>query len=65
MNDEITKEYLVLFNGITNAIQELQSMAVRLAMLQRDAEQAYIDRGCPDDPAAAPATETPEAIKEV
>lgn len=42
MNDEITKEYLILFNGITNTIQELQSMAVRLAMLQRDAEQAYI-----------------------
>ena len=40
-------------------------MAVRLALLQRDAEQAYIDRGCPNDPAAAaPATETPEAINE-
>ena len=31
--DEITKEYKILFNGITGAISELQATIIRLSIL--------------------------------
>ena len=46
---ELSKEYLVLFHGISSVAKELQSITVQLAILQQQAEQAYIDRIC-DDP---------------
>lgn len=39
---ELSKEYTLLFNGITDTIQELQALSNRLATLQLQAEELYI-----------------------
>lgn len=39
---ELSKEYTLLFNGITDTIQELQTLSNRLAALQLQAEELYI-----------------------
>lgn len=43
---ELTKEYSVLFNGITDTISELEEMLVRLKELQQKAEDAYLSEAC-------------------
>lgn len=48
--DNITKEYALLFNGITSIISELQGITVRLASLQQQAEQLYLDRTSENEP---------------
>lgn len=48
--DNITKEYTLLFNGITTIISELQTITVRLASLQQQAEQIYLDRTSESEP---------------
>lgn len=44
MND-VKKEYIVLFNGITDAIDSLQKQIDRLKFLQVKAEEIYIENG--------------------
>ena len=39
---KLSKEYTLLFNGITDTIQELQTLSNRLAALQLQAEELYI-----------------------
>ena len=46
--DELSKEYLVLFHGISSIVNELQSIMIRLGSLQQQAEQVYIERTCDD-----------------
>ncbi len=43
--EKISKEYKILFNGISMAIDQLQGLSMRLVMLQQQAEQEYIQRG--------------------
>lgn len=38
----MTKEYTLLFNGITRAIEELDRLRAELARLQCEAEEMYI-----------------------
>ena len=38
----MTKEYTMLFNGITQAIEELDRLREELIVLQRAAEEAYM-----------------------
>lgn len=40
---EITKEYSILFNGITETIENLESAISLLKKLQQRAEEAYIE----------------------
>ena len=47
---ELTKEYLFLFNTITRTQQELQRLEEALLQAQRTAEEPYLERT--DDPAA-------------
>ena len=47
---ELTKEYLFLFNTITRTQQELQRLEEALLQAQRTAEELYLKRT--DDPAA-------------
>lgn len=46
---ELTKEYLFLFNTITRTQQELQRLEEALLQAQRTAEELYLERT--DDPA--------------
>ena len=41
--DELNKEYTLLFNGVTDTIQQLELIAQRLKKLQARAEEAYLD----------------------
>ena len=41
--DELNKEYTLLFNGITDAIQQLEVLTQRLKRLQTRAEEAFLD----------------------
>ena len=50
--DNITREYTLLFNGITSTISELQAITFRLAGLQQAAEQLYIERSNESEPEA-------------
>ncbi len=43
--NEMNREYSLLFNGITQAIDDLNQMAQRLENLQLAAENYYICRG--------------------
>ncbi len=43
--EQMSSEYKLLFNGITTAISELQSLSIKLAVLQQKAEEQYIQRG--------------------
>ena len=47
---ELTKEYLFLFNTIIRTQQELQRLEEALLQAQRTAEELYLERT--DDPAA-------------
>ena len=40
---EITKEYLLLFNAITDTVQFLDSLRLKLIDVQRIAEEMYIN----------------------
>lgn len=40
---QLGKEYTTLFNGITDAIEELNQLAIRLSVLQCTAENFYIE----------------------
>lgn len=59
--DELSKEYLVLFHGISSIAKELQSITIQLAILQQQAEQAYIERTC-DGPEITSTQPLPAAI---
>lgn len=39
----MTREYALLFNGITHAIEELDRLREELVTLQRQAEELYIE----------------------
>ena len=41
--ETLSQEYIMLFNGISDAIQELQGMIDRLKFLQMKAEEIYIE----------------------
>ena len=41
----ITKEYLLLFNTITNMEQTLETLRRELIDVQRQAEELYLERG--------------------
>lgn len=40
---EITKEYLLLFNAITDTVKVLDSLRLKLIDVQRIAEEMYIN----------------------
>ena len=40
----LSQEYIMLFNGVSDAIQELQGMVDRLKFLQMKAEEIYIEK---------------------
>ena len=42
--EELTKEYLLLFNTITRAEKTLEDLRMRLMDAQRTAEDLYIER---------------------
>ena len=42
--EPITKEYLLLFNTITNMEQTLETLRRELIDVQRQAEELYLDR---------------------
>ena len=42
--DELTQEYLVLFNAVTSAEQALTELRRRLIEAQQQAEELYISR---------------------
>ena len=42
--DELSKEYILLFQGISEAIEDIEEMAHRLKELQREAESVYVSR---------------------
>ena len=44
MPEELSKEYLLLFNTITTAIDELEAIKLKLAGAQQDAEAIYLER---------------------
>lgn len=41
----MTREYTLLFNGITQMIEELECLQGRLKELQRQAEEFYMEGG--------------------
>ena len=43
--EPITKEYLLLFNTITNMEQTLETLRRELIDVQRQAEELYLGRG--------------------
>ena len=43
--EPITKEYLLLFNTITNMEQTLETLRQELIDVQRQAEELYLERG--------------------
>lgn len=43
--EPITKEYLLLFNTITNMEQTLETLRRELMEAQRRAEELYLERG--------------------
>ena len=43
--DNISKEYLILFNAITDAEHELERMRKKLIRVQQQAEELFIERG--------------------
>lgn len=48
--EELNKEYTLLFNGITDAIQQLENLTRQLKKLQLRAEEAYLQE-CEPQPA--------------
>ena len=42
--ETLSKEYIMLFNGVSDAIQELQGTIDRLKFLQMKAEELYIEK---------------------
>lgn len=43
--DEITREYLTLFNAVTDAARTLEDLRQRLLLAQQKAEALYVMRG--------------------
>ena len=43
--NEITREYLTLFNAVTDAMETLERLQIRLAEAQRRAEELFLERG--------------------
>lgn len=41
--NELKKEYTILFNGVTDAIDDLQKLVVRMQLLQQKAEAAVLE----------------------
>ena len=46
---ELSEEYLTLFNSVTDALETLEQLRVRLQLAQQMAEEAYL-RGEADQP---------------
>lgn len=44
MSEELSKEYLLLFNAISTTIDELEAIKLELARAQQDAEAVYLER---------------------
>lgn len=42
--EQITKEYLLLFNAITDAEETLRQLRERLIFIQREAEELYMQK---------------------
>lgn len=42
--EQLSPEYLLLFNGISDTIEELQAMIDRLKFLQQRAEELFIEK---------------------
>ncbi len=40
----MTKEYLLLFNAVTDAIKTLQELQITLMLAQQTAEDLYLER---------------------
>ncbi len=44
MEEDIRKEYVMLFNGISKTIEEMEGMIDRLKQLQQEAETCVMER---------------------
>lgn len=44
MPQELSKEYICLFNAVSDAITELESIKLRLILAQQQAEKIFIER---------------------
>lgn len=44
MPDELSKEYLLLFNTITDTIGDLECIKQKLMVAQQEAERVYLER---------------------
>ena len=42
--ESLTKEYTLLFNGITDTIEELETLLLRLKRRQAQAEELYVSQ---------------------
>lgn len=42
--EEITKEYTGLFNGVSDTIEDLETIISKLQQLHQNAEERYIQR---------------------
>ena len=47
--EHLNKEYIILFQGISEALETLETLSVRLKRLQAAAEEAYLERLDGDD----------------
>ena len=51
----ISKEYLLLFNALTDAEEALRKLREQLMEIQRQAEELYLEGTAPPEAPAAPA----------
>ncbi|MDL2253364.1 hypothetical protein LJC49_04735 [Ruminococcaceae bacterium OttesenSCG-928-I18] len=45
--EDLKKEYVLLFNGVSEVIAELEGLVQRLKLLQQAAENCYLDNSEP------------------
>ncbi len=55
--DDISREYAILFNGVTDVIQQAEALVRQMKLLQQRAEEAYIC-AAPSEEGAAEGGET-------
>ena len=44
MSQDLSSEYVCLFNAVSDAIKELESIRLSLILAQQQAEEIYIER---------------------
>ncbi|MDL2219675.1 hypothetical protein LJC04_05015 [Ruminococcaceae bacterium OttesenSCG-928-O06] len=61
---DLSKEYSLLFNGITDALRELERISNRLKYLQQQAEESYLAQGDEVEAPPCAAEEPPAPVPE-